>query len=600
MTRPDPVPDPHRFPFPPSASGWVQVLGAFLGLNLLLHLPDLVLGTLPAPPTTYLTDPLRFYYLFSLDLFALFVLLAIVPATRRWSCIRVAVVGGILFLLVYEVYDAVILSMLHRGPIFAADLPHVVGAAHLLRNAALPRLHVLGLGVALGLFGGLAWTLPALIRGLHSRLHVPPLRRGVLGAGILVGALVSLAVVTDQGIDRTTYRSVCFSTTECLARNVKASVNLRQQIAHRQDGHADSTYVGYDTLRWENPPSLYFITIESYGSTLATPPSRSQYDRLMHGVETELRASGWHAASSHSRAPVFGGLSWLSVATLFLGTPVKHQPTFDVLKPRLPRYPHLVRLFQKQGYETAALQPPVRSRPGLPVDNPYGFHRTFYFQDLDYRGPSYGWGIVPDQYSLSVAHDRFVDPATGPFFLFFETVTPHGPWTDPPPPLQNTAAARVRTAPSAGSTAVDLPILSIPRTGTPSPSWSNAESSIERLLHHVQYDWDVLSTYLRTQAPSHSLVVVLGDHQPYVANDRSTATPLHVLSPDETLVRRFEKYGLTPGLRPSSASDTLHHAGLYSLLARVLTQHYGDGRSGHLPAYRPQGVERAALLPSTP
>jgi hypothetical protein len=231
------------------------------------------------------------------------------------------------------------------------------------------------------------------------------------------------------------------------------------------------------------------------------------------------------------------------------------------------------------------------------MGNPYGFDRTFYLRDLDYRGPKVGWGIVPDQYSLAVAHEQFVETAEAPFFLFFETATPHAPWSTPPPPVVSDPATLNRPVGERGASA------SRAAAGAREPSSWATRSKTERLFRHIQYDWRVLADYLHAQAPPSSLVVVVGDHQPYFANTESPATPVHVLSRDRGLVRRFRSYGFVPGLRLSPKAHTLHHAGLYSLLVRVLTAHDraapGDSSTA-LPPYHPRGVERPALLPKRP
>ena len=577
-------------PFAPSTwPPWIAVGVAFLALNALLQLPDLLLGVHPADPAYYLTDPLRFYYLFSLDLFGLFVLLTLCPRTgrpSRWA--RAFVVGSVLFLFVYEAYDAAIVSMLHRDPILYADASHVVGAVHLLLNGGVPPAHLLGVGAGVVVLGGMARALPPAVRAVHERLRAAAVRRVVLGAAVVVGALVGVGVLADRGVDRQTSQTTCFSTTERVVRSVGASLSLRRTVARRRDGPADSTYAQYATLRWTDPPSLYLVILESYGTTLAAPGAvRSSYDRLLSQMSDTLRASGWHAASAYSEAPVFGGLSWLSVASLLLGTPVEHQPTYQVIRPTLPRYPHLVRVLEQQGYTTATLQPPVRARAGLSVSNPYQFDRTFYFADLDYSGPTYGWGIVPDQYSLSVAHEQFVETADRPFFLMFEAVDSHAPWDRSPPPIVEDPATLNRA--------------STPRAAAASVDAAAPRSQREHLLRHIRYDWQVLANYLRVQAPPNSLVVVVGDHQPYIAEGPSRSTPLHVLSRDEALVRRFGAHGFAPDLQSAPAADTLHHAGLYSLLVRALTAHdraAGNRSAAPLPPYRPAGVERAALLPT--
>ncbi|WP_375801180.1 hypothetical protein [Salinibacter sp.] len=574
---------------------WFQVSGAFVLLNGLLQLPTLLFGTLPAELTV--TRPTRLYYLLSLDLFGLFVFLALVPRSSKTSWVEYAMAGSILFLLVYETYDAAVLSTLGRSPILYADAPHAIGALHLARNVDLTWLQVAGIGGAAGGLGVLAWGLPALIRRVHRHVRSPSVRKQLLGGALIVGGLVLVESVPNRGVERRTYQTVCYSTTECLVRNVQASTDLNRQVLRRQQQEADSTYARYDDLQWTHRPSLYLVMIESYGSALTVPSDPSgPHASFMRRMGDSLRATGWHAATARSKAPVFGGLSWLSMGTLLLGTPVRHQPTFDVLRRTLPRYPHLVRVLEQQGYTTAALQPPVRTRAGLPVRNLYGFDRTFYLQDLEYRGPDYGWGIVPDQYSLAVAHQRFVVPTTGPLFLFFETVTPHAPWADPPPPfLKGPGNFYPPTLSSHYQAEGQGPAR--PRART------NTLSQREHLRRRIQYDWRVLSDYLRTQAPSNSLVVVLGDHQPYTAETESRATPVHVLSRDSALVGRFRKHGLRSGLRPSPASDTLHHAGMYSLLIRVLTVHDRGLQEQPVrpaPSYRPRGVGRPALLPERP
>ena len=575
----------------PDWPGWAVAVGGLLGLNVLLQVPALLFGTLPWPlGSSYLVDPLRLHHLLSLDLLGLACVLALIPYRAGWSPVRALVSGSIPFLLCYGVYDAAVQGMLHRSPIVYADAPHLLGAGYLLLNLQMPLWHVLGLVLALGVLALLGWTLPSLIRYLHVHLRRPPLYHSVLGVSSVILVLVLWAAVTDRGVERETYQSACFSVAECMVHNAKASIELSRDLA-RSSTPADSTYRRYRALRWDRPPSLYIVVLESYGSVLTAPPHRASYEDLVGPVSDSLAASGWHTATAHSRAPVSGGLSWLSVATMLSGTTVEHQPSFDMLRPTLPRYPHLAWALQQQGYTTATLQPPVRKRAGLSVENLYGFDRTFYFEDLGYQGPDYGWGIVPDQYSLAVAHDQFVEQTARPFFLFFEAVSSHFPWTDLPPPLVDDPLLLGNRAPEGRH-----------ETGR-SPSAGDAASLRERppaeqLLRQIEYDWRVLADYLQAEAPSNSLAVVVGDHQPPGIENESSAVPVHVLSRKEDLVRRFEDYGFSEGLQPPAATDTLHHAGLYSMLTRVLTAHSGtrvDSLSAR-PPYHPNGVRRAALL----
>ena len=44
-------------------------------------------------------------------------------------------------------------------------------------------------------------------------------------------------------------------------------------------------------------------------------------------------------------------------------------------------------------------------------ENRYAYDTTLFALDLEYEGPSIGWGIIPDQYSLGYAHDRVFSEA---------------------------------------------------------------------------------------------------------------------------------------------------------------------------------------------
>jgi len=609
---------------------WAVVLAAFGVLNGLVVLPDLLIGTLPVDPVYYLSWPPRLYSLFSLDVFVLVCLPALVPipALRRhaWRVTTAAVP----LLAAYEAYDAAIQSAFQRDPVFVADAQHIVGAMHLLANTASPP--EIGIGLVFGavVLGSGAWGLPRIARLLHRHAAAPRVRLA-LGAAVPVLVVILLgSVLTGAGgqLRHPTYTARCFSTAGCIARNAMASTTLQTALSKRfdADAPADSTYLGYDDLNWSAPPSIYLVMIESYGQLLATDDALSaSYNRLMDRTGDSLRAAGWHAATSTSRAPVVGGRSWLSIATTFLGTPVRHSVTLDVLRPSLPRRPHLVSVLANQGYRTATLQAPVRPRPWLTVRNEYGFDRTFYLPDLDYTGPAFGWGIVPDAYSLQVAHDRFVASGDAPFFLFFETTAPHYPWQGSPPPLDASTAAPWWT-PS-------------PRADSLQPSWthrradrsrwrlspSRPDSKKQRYFDLIAYDWAVLERYLRRQAPPHSLVVVLGDHAPKLGDRGRFRTPIHVLSRDSSLVRRFEAHGFHPGLLPKAhrrdaegarnappTAPSLTHAGVFSLLVRTVTAHDRSRRPAHseqvapeqaapervLPPVLPRGVRTPALRPA--
>lgn len=575
---------------------WLIAAGTFLGLSVLLHLPELLLGPLPGTADA-LPDGLTAFgsSLFSLDLFVLFSLIAGVPPKRvRGRTLGRIVGAAIVGLLLYEGYAAVVDAMLHRPPNVYADAYHLVGAAYLVVNGAVPAWHVAGLVGLVGVSAGLGVVLPGLLSRVHRILAEPRARRFVLGANVVVWTFVfgAVSISSDSTGDAPsasseipTAREGCRSTTTCLVRNVRRAFALRSEIARRKAAPVDSTYVRYLDRRLGDSPPIYLVVLESYGTVLAESPRiESPYGRLMARTVDSLREDGWLMVTGRSEAPVFGGLSWLSVASLLLGTPVEHEPVFQMLRPQLVRYPHLVRILEEHGYETATLQPPVRARPGLTVGNPYGFDRTFYLEDLAYTGPPEGWGIVPDQYSLAVAHERFVRDREGSFFLFFETVSSHAPWDRRPPPIVETPSDPSAYARSRRD------------TGRERSYGGDGDSIEERLLVHIAYQWRVLRDYIREYAPAESLFLVVGDHQPHFARRGGRTTPVHLITRNADVAREFQTRDFVAGGRPPHIPTEITHAGLLSLLMRSLIAPTAVDSAADLPETHPRGVRRSAIL----
>jgi len=508
----------------------------------------------------------------------------------EWRTLARRVVAGLyLFLLGFEIYDYAVQAAFRRAGILYDDVQHVAGAFHLVWNAA-SGLHLL-IG-SLGLFGAaaIAWGVPWGVRQMQSAARAGIVRSSVLLMVCAALPLTGFALYLDDGDSTPTYGESILMVSEKVVANLRASVELRDQVRTLQQRPADSTYRSYGDISLRDRPNLYLLMVESYGSVLQTHPELADpYRQMMQDLERRFAASGWHTASTTSTAPVHGGTSWLSAGSLLQGTPMRHQALYDHYFPKLDRYPHLVWFLDRQGYRTVVLQPPVRQRSGIGVSNPYGFDHTLYFEDLGYDGPRYGWGIVPDQFSLGFAHDHVLGDAAAdaPFALFFETTAPHIPWRDPPPlvadwrDLQQASATPIATVENASSVG--------------SSSSLDPGSRPGRFFRTVRYSWEIIARHLLNEAPENSLVLLLGDHQPPLLESDDWSVPVHVLSPDRGLLRAFEEHGFRSGLLPPSPGGDLHHAGLYSLLVHALAPSHASSSS--VSPVLPQGVQRPAPLP---
>ncbi len=93
-----------------------------------------------------------------------------------------------------------------------------------------------------------------------------------------------------------------------------------------------------------------------------------------------------------SRAPIFGGRSWLSIGTVQTGVRIDQPSIYDSMATVAPRLPTLTRFFKAQGYGTVSLQPGNRSRDALLATDVFQRDRLVEGPDLSYTGVSYDWG----------------------------------------------------------------------------------------------------------------------------------------------------------------------------------------------------------------
>ena len=220
-------------------------------------------------------------------------------------------------------------------------------------------------------------------------------------------------------------------------------------------------------------------------------------------------------------------------------------------------------------------------------ENFYGYHRWIYYDDLHYSGQRFGWGIVPDQFSLNSAHEQFIIPAPHPLFFLFTTVTSHAPWLDLPPyvdewqdlnNLNNDAGSESKRG-YGQRLKQKLGLQEI--------------VTLEDYLRQINYQFRVIEAYVSQRVTDNSVVVIVGDHQPSIFTEKSYGfqTPIHILSRDTTFVSFFSKYGFVGGLVKDPISEnSIRHEGFYSLIVRALAERYDLAQDNALPNYYPEGI----------
>lgn len=287
--------------------------------------------------------------------------------------------------------------------------------------------------------------------------------------------------------------------------------------------------------------NVYLFLIESYGQTVLERPAFSwRALQSYKSFESELQPLGFFMASGVLDSPTYGGHSWLAHATLGTGVCTNDQFRYRTVCESRPLT--LAKLFRKAGYRTVLAQP-ATTRP-WPQGEFYGFDRKYYAWNFDYKGPTFSWALMPDQYVLDFIRRKEVIQGQRKLFIQYALVSSHAPWDRQPPLIYD------------DSKLGDGSIFATRRSITFPTDWSDMSQATDAYLHSIRYDLEVLRRYMARYIFDDSLIVILGDHQPngdITENSVERGVPIHVLSRKKAFIDVFLNRGYTKGMKPDSS-----------------------------------------------
>jgi len=438
----------------------------------------------------------------------------------------------------------------------------------------------------------LPWAIKRLLR-VASELMQPSRLEGTARVGYAMWLVVML--LTSIHAIGLTARPLVAWVSPNFADNIVRSRQTYRAIAR---GIERPAYKELDQIHLpaDKRPDVLLLLVESYGRLMFTNQDlKTEHLARLTAMEAKLGAAGWHGVSALSRSTVSGGRSWLAEASILLGTPVMHEAVFQHLTANTGRLPNLVSFLDKQGYQTILLAAADRERPGIKAANPYRYQHYVDYATLKYRGRPYGWGIVPDQFSLGFAQERLLDKAKGPVFLNAHLMTSHAPWKEIPPLVDdwhtlNAIPTVTPVEPETKGSTVVLRGLRRYQRGSGQKAWymGGLNDTLRRDYGNaIDYELTLITDFLSARTRD-AIVIVMGDHQPPVIPKRFDKfdVPVHVFARDPGLLKEFRRQGYAPGLVPTKMVTS--HAGLLSLITRALAGQPGTGQKR--PRYRPEGV----------
>jgi hypothetical protein len=518
----------------------------------------------------------------NLDVFRLVVewwaLCLVTLALARTRFARPArIVGALAYvsLLLFLVYEHAFAWFFMREPVVTRDWVLLLNLWHFVVEMRVTGF--LAVAGVVGALGVVTWVIARALRALQEL--APPLWRWALPVG-LVWSAVSVAwfgVSRDDAVVQVVSKRVAWDLTRSRHENEKWAAAKREAPDRRYDDFAH--------IHLDRKPDVSLLVVEAYGEILATWDMTTAYRALMERVEARLAKRGLLAATITSAAPVHGGFSWFSLATMQSGVLIDRPDSFTQV--RSAGVPTLTGFMAQQGYLTIAVQPGTSEKAGVGPRDWVGHQRFIGSEELNYTGKAWGFGRIPDQFAM-VELARQLPSFPSPRFLYTMSVSTHFPWGDHVPPYLSPD-----TLPSGVG-----PDLLHDASWPELPGTQDIAEYRRSYFKSVEYEFRVLTELIESDPSRDLLIVIVGDHQPRLESNApgevTLNTPVHVLTTDPATLQLFLEAGATKGMMPRPGA-TMAHEGLFSLMVWALTEAHGDAVSKVLARWSPEGALPSGL-----
>jgi phosphatidylglycerophosphate synthase len=318
-------------------------------------------------------------------------------------------------------------------------------------------------------------------------------------------------------------------------RTVRAGIEDRAQFAQaiRHDPYRYTS--GDKLLTGLRGKDVLLLFVESYGQVAIQGSSFSPgVDRVLAQGDQTLRASGFSARSGWLTSPTFGGISWLAHSTLHSGVWVNSPTRYDQLVDS-DRFT-LSQAFKRAGWRTVD-DVPSNDREWAQGLSFYHYDKLYDRRNVGYRGPTYAYASMPDQYvMLALQRLELARRDRPPLFAEVDLVSSHEPWKQIPPMLDWR---------SVGDGSI-FNLLPVDHTG---------DTDVKKAYGiSIQYTLNTLISFVQHYGRKNLVLVMLGDHQPatIVSGDNPTHdVPISIIAHDPAVLRRISGWGWQDGLRPA-------------------------------------------------
>jgi len=280
--------------------------------------------------------------------------------------------------------------------------------------------------------------------------------------------------------------------------------------------------------------------VESYGQVAVQGTSFSPgVDAVLRRQTSMLSSAGWRTQSAWLKSPTFGGISWLAHSTLQSGLWVDSTQRYGELVAS-QRFT-LSDAFRKAGWHTVA-DDPTDGATWPPGTSFYHYEQLYNGTNVGYRGPTFSYAKMPDQYILSRFQRNELTPGHKPVMAEIDLVSSHVPWAPLPSmvPWNEVGDGSVFGPQPAQSESV-------------SEVWQSNSKVQQFYGKSIQYSLTALTSWVTELNDPNLVLILLGDHQPHTAVSGGGANhdvPVSIVTRDPAVLRQMSSWHWQNGLLP--------------------------------------------------
>ncbi|HEY6493879.1 MAG TPA: CDP-alcohol phosphatidyltransferase family protein [Trebonia sp.] len=477
----------------------------------------------------------------------LLVLVALALLLSIWPRRIVAVIAGILFsVLVFAKFlNMGYYDLLDRAFNPVTDWAEINQARGVLQDAIGSKLTWV---VAVVLVIALLLLVAAIIAAtIHLTAVAARHRRGtVRGLAALtavwgLSAGLSLQLIPGSPLASASETSLAVAQVRA-TQSALADPRVFGQAIHSTDPEA--AIPASDLLTGLRGKDVLIVFVESYGQVAVQDTTFSPgVDAVLRQQNSMLNSAGWSTQSAWMGSPTSGGVSWLAHSTVQSGLWVNSQQRYDELLAS-QRFT-LSDAFDKAGWHTVA-DDPSDNTTWVPGTTFYHYAQTYNRLNVGYKGPTFSYSSMPDQYTLAEFQRLELTPGHRPVMAEIDTTSSHTPWVPLPSMVPWNQVGNGSIFRAQRGTAADVARV-----------WSNTNTVRQFYGQSIQYSMTALTSWVTQLNDPNLVLILMGDHQPHSTvsgNAPNNEVPISIITRAPSVLAQMSSWHWQDGLLPTSGA----------------------------------------------